>query len=400
MKSLRWRLTGWFAVSLLMVVSVLVVSAHWHLDYELRKEKWERSNPAQPDWVLHGSFTDKEVHDILGELLKFWVIVGVPTVGLALLAAYFLARHSTKPVRNLNGQLASLEAASLGRRLHAPDASPEIAELVEHLNDLLERLETSFTQLREYSSQVAHELRTPLQLMQLQVELNATKMEPELAEALQEELARLSNYVESALMIARAEQGRLEINPQPLALKDFLIDMVEPFSRLAAANQRRFLWSCPKEATAWTDRNLLKQILFNLLNNALQHGREGILLRVRSCGGSIWFLIGNRPAVRGSKDGNGLGIGLRLVRALVSQLERTKLTFRKTSSFWARLRVPSAGRLDVSQERTTEYEAQARLLSANRTDESGGVQYVISSPVGLVVQDLLTCGNLEVDQKH
>jgi signal transduction histidine kinase len=360
MKSLRWRLTAWFAVSLLLVVSVLVISAHWHLDYELRKEKWERSNPAQPEWVLHGSFTDKEVHDILGELLQFWVMVGVPTVGLALLAAYFLARHSTKPVRNLNRQLAGLGAASLGRRLQAPDASPEIAELVQHLNDLLERLEVSFTQLREYSSQVAHELRTPLQLMQLQVELNAAKMEPELGEALQEELARLSNYVESALMIARAEQGRLEVNHEALALKDFLTDMVEPFSRLAAASQRRLLWSCPKEATARTDLNLLKQILFNLLNNALQHGEEDILLRVRCCADSIWFLIGNRPAVRGSKNGNGLGIGLRLVRALVPQLDRTKLTFRKTSYFWARLRVPSAGRLEIRGESPSEYEMQTK----------------------------------------
>lgn len=360
MKSLRWRLTAWFAVSLLLVVSVLIVSAHWHLDYELRKEKWERSNPAQPDWVLHGSFTDKEVHDILGELLQFWAVVGVPTVGLALLAAYFLARHSTKPVRHLNAELAKLGAASLGHRLQAPDASPEIAELVQHLNEMLERLESSFTQLRDYSSQVAHELRTPLQLMKLQVELNAAKMEPDLAEALQEELARLSNYVESALMIARAEQGRLELNPEPLPLKDFLTDMIEPFSRLAAANQRRLLWSCPKEATAWTDRNLLKQILFNLLNNALQHGREDILLRVRACGGSIWVLIGNRPAVPGSKDGNGLGIGLRLVRALVSQLDRTKLTFRKTSYYWSRLRVPSAGRLETPAARFMEYESQTQ----------------------------------------
>ena len=360
MKSLRWQLTAWFAVSLLLVVSVLMVSAHWHLDYELRKEKWERSNPARPDWVLHGSFTDKEVHDILGELLQFWVIVGIPTVGLALLAAYFLARHSTKPVRNLNAQLAKLGAASLGERLQAPDATPEIAELVRHLNELLKRLETSFTQLRDYSSQVAHELRTPLQLMQLQVELNASKMEPELAEALQDELARLVNYVESALMIARAEQGRLELNPESLALKDFLTDMVEPFSRLAAANQRRLFWSCSIEAIAWTDRNLLKQILFNLLNNALQHGREDILLRVRSCGGSIWVLIGNRPAVRGSKDADGLGIGLRLVRALVSQLERTKLTIRKTSHFWARLRIPSAGHLEIQDEHLTEYAGQTK----------------------------------------
>jgi signal transduction histidine kinase len=341
MKSLRWRLTVWFAFSLVVVVSVLILSAHWHLDYELRKEKWERSNPAQPDWILHGSFTDKEVHDILGELLQFWLIVGGPTVGLALIAAYVLARHSTKPVRKLNAQLAQLGAGSLGQRLDAPDADPEIAELVHYLNELLGRLETSFTQLREYSSQVAHELRTPLQLMKLQIETNAAKMEPELAEELHQELARLSNYVETGLTIARAEQGRLELSLEALELKEFMADVVEPFTRLAAAERRRLLWSCPTDAVAWTDRSLLKQILFNLLNNALKHGREDILFRIRSCGKSVWFLIGNRPAVRGAKHDHSLGIGLRLVRALASQLSGAQLAFRHEGHFWVRLRLPS-----------------------------------------------------------
>lgn len=346
MKSLRWRLTLWYALSLLVAVVVLVLSAHWHLDYELRREKWERTHPAHPDWILHGSFTDKEVHDILGELLGFWAMVGVPVVGLALLAAYFIARQSTKPVRDVNRQLARLGPATLRRRLHAPDADPEVAELVRYVNELLGRLETSFTQLQEYTSEVAHELRTPLQLMRLQVEAKAATMEPALAEGLQEELARLSNYVETALMIARAEQGRLETEPEAIALKDFLSDVIEPFSRLAATQRRRLLWSCPNQAAAWADRSALKQILFNLLNNALKHGRDDIFLRVRPRAGAVSVLIGNRPADRSSKNGSGLGIGLRLVRALAGQLEKTHIAFRDQAYFWIRLRMPSAAAAD------------------------------------------------------
>jgi len=360
MKSLRWRLTLWFALSLLVVVTVLVGSAHWHLDYELRKEKWERTSSAHPDWILHGSFTDKEVHDILGELLQFWLIVGVPVVGLALLAAYFLARQSTKPVRNVNRQLSCLGATTLRQRIQAPDADPEIAELVRHLNGLLGRLETSFTQLQEYTSQVAHELRTPLQLMRLQVETNAAKMDPGLAEELQEELARLSSFVETALTIARAEQGRLELKPEALALKAFVSDVVEPFSRLADAERRRLLWSCPNEAIAWTDRHALKQILFNLLNNAIKHGQGDILLRIRCCATNVWFLLGNQPVDRGSKDGNGLGIGLRLVRALACQLEGTRITFRSKEHFWVRLRAPSVERAICLKTRAGQYETQTK----------------------------------------
>lgn len=339
MKSLRWRLTLWFALSLLVVVLTLVVSAHWHLDYELRTEKWERTHPAHPDWILHGSFTDKEVHDILGELLQFWLIVGVPVTGLALLTAYLLARHSTRPVRDVNRQLAGLGPATLGDRIHAPDADPEVAELVLRLNALLERLDTSFTHLREYTSQVAHELRTPLQLMRLQIEANAASMEPGLAEELQEELARLSNYVEKALLMARAEQGRLEMNPEALALKPFLEDLLEPFSRLAEAADRRLRWSCPADITIRTDPNLLKQILFNLVNNAFGHGSGDILVRVRPCSRGAVLLLGNRSA--SLKQKAGLGIGLRLVRALAQQLPETRLGTRHGAFFWVRLRFPA-----------------------------------------------------------
>jgi signal transduction histidine kinase len=340
MKALRWRLTLWFALSLLVVVVALVVSAHWHLDYELRKEKWERTHPAHPDWILHGSFTDKEVQDILGELLRFWLVVAAPVVGVSLLAAYFLARHSIRPVHEVNSQLAALGPATLGERIRAPDADPEFAELVLRLNALLERIETSFNHLREYTSQVAHELRTPLQLMRLQIETNAAHMEPALAEELQQELARLSNYVETALLIARAEQGRLETHPEPVPLKFLLEDVLEPFGRLAEAEGRRLRWSCPAGLAVTTDRNLFKQVLFNLLSNALAHGAGDIFLRVRVHFGGAGLLVGNRCASQQRKAG--LGIGLRLARALVQQLPQTRLGTRRGAYFWARIRVPCA----------------------------------------------------------
>ncbi len=350
MKSLRWRLTLWFAVSLLVVVAGLVVSGLWHLDYELRQEKWERTHPAHPDWVLHGSFTDIEVRDILTELVEFWLSVGVPLVGLALLLAYFLARQSMRPVREVNRQLAQLGPSTLTHGVKVPDADPEIGELVRHLNELLGRLETSFTHLREYTSQVAHELRTPLQLMRLQIEANAVSMKPELAEMLQEELARLSSYVETALMIARAEQGRLEIHPETAALRELLEDTVEPFSRLAAAENRRLLWSCPEAVLVWTDRPALKQILFNLLTNALKHGIGDILVRVRVRSHGVAILVGNRAAERSAPTPPSLGIGLRLVRALSQQLGQTHFAFRRGSCVWARLRlpVPDAGSAPIS----------------------------------------------------
>jgi signal transduction histidine kinase len=343
MRSLRFRLTLLFTVSLLVVVGALMLAAHWHLDYELRQEKWERTHPAHPDWILHGSFTDKEVRDILGELARFWFLVSIPLVTLAVSAAYWIARGSTRPVRAINQQVARLSAKTLAQRIRAPDADPDVGELVEHFNELLIRLETSFKHLEEYAACVAHELRTPLQLMRLRIEANASCMNPALAEDLQEELSRLSNYVETSLTIARAQQGCLELQPELMPLRGFMEDTLEPFSRLATTSGRSLQWLCPGAATVWTDRRTLKQILVNLLTNALRHGQGAIRFRTRSKGMRVYLLIGNRVRIGEVTERPGLGIGLRLVRALVDQLPGAHLVLRRGTWYWVLLRLPTRG---------------------------------------------------------
>ncbi len=342
MKSLRWRLTLWFAVSLLAIVALLIGAAHWHLDYELRQEKWEHTNLGRSDWVLHGSFTDQEVHDILGELAGFWLVLAVPGVALALLAADYIARRSTRPVKELNRQLNRVGIRTLAEPVRAPDADPEIGELVRHLNELLGRLQTSFSQLSEFTGHVAHELRTPLQLMRLRVEANAARMDPDLAEELEEELARLSNYVEAALDLAHAEQGRVELALEPVPLRALVDDVLEPFGRLAEADGRRMLWMCPQVIAAWSDRDVLKQILFNLLNNALKHGTGDVHVRLRAGRDRIALLVGNQVAPRPPRTAAGLGLGLRLVAALVQQLPDSRMQIRRGTFFWVRLEFPAA----------------------------------------------------------
>jgi K+-sensing histidine kinase KdpD len=166
-------------------------------------------------------------------------------------------------------------------------------------------------------------------------------MDPELAEELQEELARLTSYVETALTIARAEQGRLDVRPEPLAFKEFLADVLEPFSRLSIAGGRRLLWSCPSDIVVQADRGMLKQALFNLLTNALKHGDQDILLRVRLRPRGVSLLLGNRVPDRTQLSREGLGIGLRLVRALASQMTQTRIGIRCRRFFWVRLQLPT-----------------------------------------------------------
>jgi len=108
--------------------------------------------------------------------------------------------------------LQSIGPGTLGRKVELPEADEQFVSLLGHLNDMLGRLELSFSEMSEYAAKVAHELRTPLSIIRLKVEQSQGRIDAELAEELQEELLRLTHVVEQSLLIAKAEQGRLVWN--------------------------------------------------------------------------------------------------------------------------------------------------------------------------------------------
>jgi signal transduction histidine kinase len=100
------------------------------------------------------------------------------------------------------------------------------------------------------------------------------------------------------------------------------------------------MWSCPEKLTVYADSGTLKQLLVNLITNALKHGDRDIFLRVRVRGSAANLLIGNRVAHEVPAPADGLGIGLRLVRALAPLMRGAAVNMRRQQFFWAKLRLP------------------------------------------------------------
>jgi signal transduction histidine kinase len=318
MKSLRWRFAVWFTLSLLAVLTVFVGITYTHLQHELRVEKWERTQPGQTDWKLHGSYSESEVDDIAGELRTLALLYAGPVALLALGLGYYLARRSFEPVAVLNRQLQAIGGHSLQQRVRLDDADLEFRSIEKNLNSLLVRLDDSFRQLSEFSAQVAHELRTPLTLLRLQVEEAAGRIEPGLAESLQDELRRLSDYVDQCLQLATAEQGRLVLDPQPVALRTLVTEMIEVYELLARSADRTLRVAADEDLTVPADARALRQMLHNLLTNALRHGDGPILVSVSREGAAVVCRVENALAGRPVAAAAGTGLGLRLVRALAA----------------------------------------------------------------------------------
>lgn len=318
MKSLRWRFAIWFTLSLLAVLAVFVGITYIHLQHELRVEKWERTQPGRTDWKLHGSYSESEVDDIAGELRTLALLYAGPVALLALGLGYHLARRSFLPVAEMSRQLHDIGGHNLQQRVRLPDADQEFQSIEKNLNSLLARLEDNFRQISEFSAQVAHELRTPLTLLRLQVEEAAGRIEPTLAESLQDELRRLSDYVDQCLQLATAEQGRLTLDLQPVALRSLVTEMIEGYDLLAHSENRVLHVAAAEELTVLADARALRQMLHNLLSNALRHGDGPIFVSVtRDTAGTV-CRVENAVATKPAPASTGTGLGLRLVRALAA----------------------------------------------------------------------------------
>ncbi len=334
--SFRLKLAVWFALSLIVLASVLVVTAHHHLDEELRKDRWDRSHPEFPNWVIHGSYTDEEVQDILGELVQVLLWAGGPLVLLSVVVGYVIALRSVQPIRRINSELAGLQPASLARGVAVPEREPELAALVEHLNELLRRVNHSYEEMAEFSARVAHELRTPLTLLRMRIESTAAELPPDFSEDVQEEIRRLSQLVERLLLTAKVEGGKMELHPKSFDLDALLEDLKESYTLLAEQRSLRWEWILQSELCCYSSADLLQQILHNLFGNALRYAVNRVRCRVSHGmdGRSIVIRLTNDRKESAGVEG-GTGIGLRLVRSLSTALPATMFSQRTTSRYFS-----------------------------------------------------------------
>jgi len=318
MKSLRARLTLWFAASLVLVLAVFVIFTYRILDAELRNKSWRQNYPDHPDWKLHGSYSEEEIQDIMGELVETSLIYGLPLALAALLIGYWLARKSVRPIARVNEQLHSIHAPDLSQRVGLPEMDEEFRDLVHHINSLLARLEKSFNDMSEYAAKVAHELRTPLAILRLKVEQAGQQIQPELAEELQAELHQLSHVVDQSLLIAKAEQGRLVLQPQRFDLGRLVAEMAEDFSLLAQEEGRVVNLGYMPPAEVVADAKYIRQIVHSFFANALKHGQGEIRVSLRSSNASYRLTVTNRRRSSTSTPPETLGLGSRVVDTLLS----------------------------------------------------------------------------------
>ena len=267
-------------------------------------------------------------------LQTLWVFVAGAAVLTGVLG-WAAARRGLAPLRAMREQTLVVTAQQLSHRLPVESVPLELAELAQSLNDMLARLEEAFLRLSEFSSDIAHELRTPVSnlMTQTQVALSRARSADEyhgILESNAEEFERMARMISDMLLLAKAENGLVVPNRQVVHLAAEVQSLFDYYDAVAEEKQLKLRLEGDGEVSA--DRLMLRRALGNLLSNAVRHSAVNTTLQVniRSSAHAISIAMKNTgdaipaeyldrvfdrffrvdPSRQRSSEGTGLGLAI------------------------------------------------------------------------------------------
>jgi len=222
----------------------------------------------------------EDVENALNTLFIILIITVPSALVLASLGGQFLANKALKPVDNITQTARLITSQNLSQRITPPKVKDEISRLIGTFNEMISRLDKSFQQIKQFSSDASHELKTPLTILRGEVEValrkerGANEYEQILRSNL-EEINRMSTIVEDLLLLSKSDSGEVPLHRGPVLLTEIVDDVVGQVHILAQAKQIRLQTSnSDGDVTIFGDALRLRQLLLNLIENGIKYTPE------------------------------------------------------------------------------------------------------------------------------
>ncbi|MGC8517426.1 MAG: ATP-binding protein [Steroidobacteraceae bacterium] len=215
-------------------------------------------------------------------------------LGVSTLIGFALSRMALRPVRLIRQTALRIGSDNLSERIPVSGVRDEISDLARLLNQMFDRLEYSFKEIRRFTAEASHELKTPLSLIRLQAEKllvrsDLSSADEESVQMQLEELARLNRIIEELLFLSRAEAKAITLHLTRQVPEMFLSAFAQDARVLAEHYDQHFELRCWGEGTAAFETQRIRQVLLNLLVNALQASPpNGIVTLVSTLSGGLW----------------------------------------------------------------------------------------------------------------
>jgi signal transduction histidine kinase len=227
------------------------------------------------------------VHDLMAGYRRVFFGLLVTTLAISVLIGYGLSELILRPVRVIQATANRIRSDNLNERIPVADVRDEMSQLASFLNQMFDRLETSFCEIRRFAAEASHELKTPLSLMRLHTErllgdegLAVAQRESVLVQL--EEIGRVNHIIDELLFLSRADAGAVLVELTQHPPQAFLSGFAQDASVLAEHDAKRFTWSHRGEGSVGIDDKRIRQVLLNLLTNALNVSAPGSVVSLDS----------------------------------------------------------------------------------------------------------------------
>ncbi len=249
-------------------------------------------------YEIRVAYPVEEINDVLRSLFSIFIILIPIVLAISVFGGYFLAKQSLRPVEEITRTTRKITATNLRERIHVKNPNDEIGRLTETLNNMIGRLEASFEQVQQFSLDASHELRTPLTIMRGEIELalrenkKGTSYKKTLVSLL-EEVLRMTSIIEGLILLAKADSGNAKLERKPTRLDSLVGEIKEDAELLAEQKKISVSISRLDEATVLGDAVRLRQLMLNLVDNAIKYTPEGgkVTLSLKLAEGNAQFAV-------------------------------------------------------------------------------------------------------------
>jgi len=341
--TIRTRLTLWIGGILLLSLAVLSGVLHYEWVEQQHLLRQQNTEPESA-WSETGEI-------VIG--------YGLPTMLFLLLGSWLLLGKSLAPISALTAAAERIDISNLKERLPLAGRGDELDRLTVVFNNMVTRLDESFTQIREFTLNASHELKTPLTVIRAETEtaLRDSATPPAQREIFANQLdqvAHLTKIVDSLTLLSKADTGQLTLALESVRLDELVRASFADAQLLAWPGGITVELKACDEATVRGDPHRLKQLLLNLTDNAIKynqsHGRveiefvrgsRSVVLRITNTGPGIApeqlprvfdrFYRGD-PAHGTSVEGSGLGLAIAqwIVKAHGGEIQIASIMNRET----------------------------------------------------------------------